>query len=76
MELKCQWKLTAKLIPLAIKMTLETGLVPPPQGRTHWPDVMLVLHDEPGPLTGSYPAALANDWNNTIVYPFGPTPFI
>ena len=74
MELK--WKLTAKLRPLAIKTTLETALVPPFQGRTHWPDASLATHDEPGPRNGSNPAALANDWNKVIVYPFGPTPFI
>ena len=75
-EIGLNWKLTTKLRPLAIKMTLETALVLPPQGRTHWPDALLELHDEPGPCTGSYPAALANDWNKVIVYPFGATPFI
>ena len=69
-------ELTAKLAPLAIKTTLETDFVPPPQGTTHWPDASLAVHDDPGPWTGSYPAVVASDWNKVIEYPSGPTPFI
>lgn len=40
----------AKLMPLATRTMLATGLVPPNQGRTHWPEG---VQDEPGPMVGS-----------------------
>ena len=67
---------TAKLTPLEINTILETDLVPPAQGRTHCPEAPAALHDEPGPLTGSKPAANASDWNRVIENPSGPTPYI
>ena len=50
--------------------------MPPAQGRTHCPEAPAALHDEPGPLTGSKPAANASDWNRVIENPSGPTPYI
>ena len=49
----------ANPIPLAIRTTLVTGFVPEPQGKTHWPDALDAVQDEPGPKAGSYPAAVA-----------------
>ena len=50
---------------------LETDFVPPAHGRTHWPEESVALHDEPGPLAGSYPAANARDWKRVIEKPEG-----
>jgi hypothetical protein len=72
-EIACS--LTAKLRPFAINTTLETALVPPAHGRTHCPEASAALQDEPGPLTGSNPAAKAKDWKSVIENPKGPTPY-
>jgi hypothetical protein len=57
----------AKLMPFAISTTLETDFVPLPQGTTHWPEAVVARHDELGPATGSYPAAVASPWNKVCV---------
>ena len=44
-------------------MTELTGFVPLPQGKTHSPDALASMQDEPGPRTGSYPAYVASSWN-------------
>ena len=51
---------TAKLTPFATKTMELTALVPLPQGNTHFPETPLPRQDEPGPRTGSYPAAVAS----------------
>lgn len=61
--------LTAKLRPLATRTTELTDLLPPDQGSTHCPDAFASVQDEPFPLTGSQPAAVASDWNSVIEYP-------
>lgn len=60
---------TAKLTPLATRTMELTDLVPPDQGRTHCPEASGAEQDDPGPLTGSYPAAFASDWNNVMENP-------
>ena len=55
---------TAKLVPLATKTIELIDLVPLPQGKTHFPDAPLPEQDEPGPRTGSYPAAVASPWKS------------
>jgi len=45
--------------PLAIRTTLATGFVPEPHDKTHWPDALGAVQDEPGPVIGSYPADVA-----------------
>ena len=60
---------TAKLTPVATRTTELTALVPCPQGRTHCPDASSARHEDPGPLTGSYPAIVASDWNRVIEKP-------
>jgi len=57
-------KRTAKLAPFATKTIELTVLVPLPQGSTHFPDAPASRQDEPGPRTGSYPAAEARDWKS------------
>ena len=58
----CTNRHTAKLTPFAIKAMELTSLVPLPQGNTHFPDAPSpsLRQDEPGPRSGSYPAAVAN----------------
>ncbi|KAG1893402.1 uncharacterized protein F5891DRAFT_985911 [Suillus fuscotomentosus] len=57
----------AELMTFAIRITLETDLVPLPQGDIHWPKAMVARHDEPGPAKRSYPAAVASPWNRVCV---------
>jgi hypothetical protein len=59
-------KLTAKQTPFAISTMLVTDLVPPAQGRTHWPEEFSAEQEEPTPTTGSKPAANARDWKSVI----------
>lgn len=63
-------KMTVKMAnprPLAMSITLATGFVPGPHGKTHWPDAPGAVQDEPGPAIGSYPAEVARLWNNIPV---------
>ena len=53
---------TAKLTPEATRTTEPTFFVPPAQDNTHCPEELSVEQEDPGPATGSYPAAKARDW--------------
>ena len=45
--------ITAKLAPFATRTIELTALVPRPHGRTHCPEALGAVHDDPGPLVGS-----------------------
>ena len=60
--------------PLATRTILAIGFVPEPHGKTHRPDALGAIQDEPGPATGSYPAAVAKLWSNVCVKT-GPVPW-
>ena len=48
---------TPRLIPEAISTTELTLCELPPQDNTHCPEEPFPEQEDPGPLTGSYPAA-------------------
>jgi len=61
---------TAKLTPVATRTTELTFFVPPAQGTTHRPEEPSAEQLDPGPATGSYPAAKARDWKRVIEKPY------
>lgn len=62
---------TAKLTPDATRTTELTFFVPPAQGNTHCPEEFSPEQEDPGPATGSYPAAKARDWKRVNEKPYG-----